>query len=150
MSKQYSFKKQLSIGKQAEESFLQRYPNLVKLDGTGADFKLPTGQLLELKTDSRPSTKTGNLFIERYSSSLKKSPGGPWKSLADGVEVFVYCFSDLVFCFNVNQLVNFLEANLTNFQSRSINNGNYNTFGYLVPIENVAHLQLDLDSILSL
>lgn len=146
MSKQYGFQQQLSKGLQAQKEFADFY-EIELLDGTGADMKLANGALVELKTDFRNSKRTGNLFIERYSSSLKKSDGGPWKAKTDGCMYFVYKFDDIVLCYLVDELLEFLNKNIQNYTSKRINNGSYDTLGYLVPIHHVSHIALDFRQI---
>lgn len=142
MSKLYGWSQQLEKGLESQRQFAETY-EIELLDGTGADFKLADGTLAELKRDYRNSKRTGNLFIERYSSAFKKSDGGPWKAKNDGSKYFIYQFDDVMYCYLVDELITFLDLNVTKFKSRRVNNGNYETLGYLVPINAILHLSID-------
>lgn len=149
MSKLFGFSEQLRKGLAAQDLFAAKW-RLEQIPGKGSDFKLKNGQQLELKTDSRPSTKTGNLFIERYSSTVKKSDGGPWQALHHGSKWFVYQFTDIELCFETQALVEWLDDNLDNYQSRKIDNGNYITLGYLIPIADVSKLCVPLKYVIAI
>lgn len=140
--KQYGFQQQLEKGLKSQQEFADLY-SIELLDGTGSDFRLADGSLAELKRDYRNSKRTGNLFIERYSSALKRSDGGPWKAQKDGSKYFIYQFDDVTYCYLVSELLTFLDQNVTKFNSRRVNNGSYETLGYLIPINVLLHLNID-------
>lgn len=140
--KVFSFKTQLAIGKRGETLFHKRYPELKKLDGRQGDFELPDGRIAELKCDSYiVGETTENFFMERFFDFDNEREGGPWQAMSKGVAVFIYTFiNGYEFWFDTKQLVDFLEANITKYEGRMIQNQRFDAFGYLVPIASIRHL----------
>ena len=117
--------------------------DLRKIDGLKGDFVwVPTGEKLELKTDYYSMDATPNMFFERYSDKEKRTPGGPWQSLAQGSTLFVYFYvSNLTFyTFNTVELCAFLDENLGRFTPCDVANKSWTTLGYRVPRTAVEHL----------
>lgn len=118
--------------------------DMVRLDGFKSDFQCKTsGDTVELKTDFYSFDETPNFFFERISNESKGSPGGPWQSLANGTDTFVYFFvKELTyFKFNVATLVTRLEEIIPTLKPVPIANKNFTTIGYRVPrtlVEDIA------------
>lgn len=144
---------QLKKGTAGEKAFLKRWAGRVKkIPGTGSDYQVisggkNTGQKLELKTDYH-GLKTGNFFVERYSKKQDKSPGGPWKALRDGSEIFVFQFINdkCEFWFRTKELVEWVEincdeSNLFQIQNRDREQGyEWVTEGHVIKREKLMHL----------
>lgn len=92
--KVWDFQKQLKLGTQGEELFIQYYHEpLIIYPKRRADFKtIKEGLLVELKSDSYNMEKTPYFFMERWSDFHKKKPGGPWQSRSKRVDRFCYYF----------------------------------------------------------
>ena len=146
MSKVFSFQKQLNIGNVGETLFLRFYKNLnpSKSEDRTYDFNLGDGTTVEVKVDTYDSP---NFFMERYGNIEKMTDGGVFRAAKDGVTHFVYLFiNEMTFYwFDSAQLVNFLNKNLDNYQSRNIANRTWTTFGYLVPRVDIESLALKKD-----
>lgn len=114
---------------------------IYKLDGRRADFVTHAGLLVEVKTDTHKAT--GNLFMERFSSIAKRTPGGPWQSLSKGVDVFVYQMPNTqedLWVFDTKKLVYRLDALieagvLDTHDGVIVDNHRWKTFGYKVPMQ---------------
>lgn len=140
MSKTFDFKDQLAKGHKGEELFLKHHPDIKRLDGRRGDFIGQTGRLIELKTESRPST-TPNLFCERYSDFAKKSPGGAWQAAEHGAYYLVQMFSDGVcLWFPVAILLPFLKENEGRWRLHLVRNKGWSGGGYAVPQKELIHL----------
>lgn len=137
---QHNFKTSLSKGKVGEAFLLEKWPELTLLDGLNADFKLPDGRTLELKTDYYNMDETANFFIERISNSNKQSPGGPWQAASKGIDLFAYLYikNKMLFIFDTIKLVAFLESQ--SFSLSDVKNKNYITRGIKVPRAQLNHL----------
>lgn len=140
----YKFNPSLRIGQVGETLFFNAHCNeLKKEDGKLRDFSYSiSGDGVELKSDYWPMKDTPNLFIERYSNVEKKSPGGPYQSLANGTRYFIYFYLyDLTyFVFDTAQLCSFMDDNAHRFESKLVENLKYSTLGYRVPRAEVMHL----------
>lgn len=133
MSKVFDMQEQLKKGKDGEDLFLSFYPDLKRLDGRKGDFIGHTERKIELKTDSYTTTKTENFFIERWRDE-KGNPGGPWQAAANDCYYFVYLFSDgIIYWFRTSELLVHLQANLSTYETRRIQNKGWAAEGYLVP-----------------
>jgi hypothetical protein len=143
--------KDLKFGQDAEEQFVLKYPGLTRLGGTGSDIIIKaTGAKLELKTERRPSTQTGNIFFERYSHKVRQTNGGPFKALDDGSRLFAHWFSsdDTLFLFETAVLVDFLLANFDTFRYHEVRSVKSNAAGLIVPIDRVKHLTISEEVLL--
>lgn len=143
-----SFKKDLSRGDIGERLFLAAHNSgLAKLSGFESDFNVGLGHGIELKSDYWSMDKTPNFFFEKFSDMVKQSPGGPWRSKEQGTVLFVYLYiKDLrYFVFDVEKLVERLEALAPNLQTKEIKNKTWTTLGYLVPRELVADLAQEFE-----
>lgn len=144
-----SFKKDLAYGLAAEMSFIAKYPGkLEKVEGTGTDLKLlKSGDGIQLKTDRRKSTDTGNMFLEKYSHVDRKTPGGPFRAEIDGSKYLIYYFqpSDDFTCYLVADLIKYLNENEKKLRTHKV--WSSNAFGFIVPILNLKHLEIDFNGI---
>lgn len=134
----WNFKKQLLVGDRGEELFLQYYPNPVEVyPGREYDFTCKkTGAKIELKTDTYNMDKTPNFFLERYSDINRKTPGGPWRSYEDKVDIFCYYFVRHNIWFQFNNLELLIER--LNILTKKkgliyVKNQGWVTGGYTVP-----------------
>ena len=93
--------------------------------------------------DWRP---TPNLFVERYSSKETMSPGGPWQAQGHGAEYYVHLFfgDGAVFAYRTDEMVAFMEENMSKYDPHDVQNQGYDTTGFRVPRAHVAHLEIDL------
>lgn len=141
----FSFKDQLELGARGEAEFLTAHPKLERLDGRNADFKLPDGRLLELKSDSYNPAATPNFFMERFSSFDQGTPGGPWQALSKNIDLFVYRFAMTgeEFWFETSKLVEHLERSKALYRSAMIPNKGWQAMGYLVPRASLSSLRLE-------
>jgi hypothetical protein len=139
----FNFKTQLKAGKLGEMLYLKANEGAVtenpKFD---YDFITTTGGGIELKTDFYSMESTPNMFIERYSDSLAKTPGGPWQAISKGAQTFVYFYvpSLTYFTFDTAQLVGRLEQLIPNIKPYDVRNTTHVTQGYRVPRSEVADL----------
>jgi hypothetical protein len=141
--KTFSMAAQLKKGKKAEKDFLERYGQgaIVRTDGRKGDMMVKWSRaVLELKTDFY--SKSTNLFMERW--SVEPTPdrpegkvGGPWQAASHSAAYYLYWFPDRdeLFVFNTAVLVDYLEANLSQFRPCPVRNKGYTTLGYIVPKE---------------
>lgn len=102
----WDMKEQLKVGAKGEKLLLKHWPTPVRKHATfkGPDFQDIDGKVIELKTDTYDMAATPNFFIERWSDSANKKPGGPWQASEKGVEVFVYLFINQKTWFVFNDL----------------------------------------------
>lgn len=141
--KTFSMAAQLKKGKAAEKDFLEKYGQgaIVRTDGRKGDLQVKWSRaVLELKTDFY--SKSTNLFMERW--SVEPTPdkpdgkvGGPWQATAHGAVYYLYWFPETeeLFVFSTAALVEYLEANLSQFRPCPVRNKGYTTLGYIVPKE---------------
>lgn len=137
------FKKSLEIGKAGEAALQKLWPDLVPLDGRGADFFLSsTGETVEVKTDSYSMAATSNFFIELMRDVEKERIGGPAQALMHGSSLWVYWFikDKVAFVFETRDLVAWLKENYTKYPQRNIKNMGWTTVGILVPREDLKAL----------
>lgn len=141
MSKTFDFKDQLATGHKGEELFLRNHPDITRTDGRRGDFIGSTGRLIELKTESRPST-TKNMFVERYSNFDTKKPGGPWQAAEHGAHYLVQLFTPDKVClwFPVQGLIDFMETNEDKWRLHLVRNKGWRGGGYAVPQTDLKHL----------
>lgn len=126
------FKTDLARGHEGEEAFHRLRPELIRLDGRGADFIDANGKTYEIKTDSYTS---GNFFIEVFSDLERGKKGGPWQSAEKKIDFYVYSFPKLAitYIFIVDDLLAQL-ALIKNPNVRSVKNRSWITVGWLVKI----------------
>jgi hypothetical protein len=137
----FDFKDQLKIGQTGEELFLSNHSDITRTDGRKGDFIGVTGRLIELKTESRPST-TANMFCERYSNFANRSPGEVWQAAEHGAHYLVQLFTPDKVClwFPVYELKTYLEENESKWRLHLIKNKGWSGGGYAVPQKDLAHL----------
>lgn len=143
--KVFDFRKQLKFGQEAEELFQKYYPRrLEPAKDLTYDFLISSSrQKLELKTDSYNMLKTGNFFMERFSDVRKRSPGGPWRSVKDKIDIFCYLFSQNRTWFEfrkIPELVEELNILTKDTQMTYVKNRTWVTGGFLVPREKLLNL----------
>lgn len=131
-----NFEKDLEFGKRGEEEFYKQFKDVLGLkkeDGYNRDFSDRNGDGVELKTDRYDMNKTSNFFIERF--SYDKKVGGPWQAFKKGNKYFCYWFypNDIVFLFELKQLINKLNMIEKRFDLVNIKNQNHITQGYKIP-----------------
>jgi hypothetical protein len=141
LTKTWDMATQLAIGSAGEALFLKFNPDLVRLDGRKGDFVGFSKRKIELKTESRTTKETPNLFIERYRNDILCTPGGPWQALEHKVYYIVYMYADgVVYWFKVAEMVEWLEAHENNYKKHRIPNKGWASIGWLVPRASVEHL----------
>lgn len=139
-TKTFDFRKQLKFGQESEELFAEYYPRrLEPAKDLTYDFLISSSrQKLELKTDSYSMLKTQNFFMERFSDVRKRSPGGPWRSVKDKVDIFCYLFSQNRTWYEFRklpELVEMLNELTKGAQMTYVKNRTWVTGGFLVPRE---------------
>lgn len=88
-------------------------------------------QHIEMKIETRASSDTPNLAIERYSDEARSKMGGPWGTRA---EQYAHLYADgLMVMIRRATLVQWLTPNLSTFPSFSARNATWMTTGLLVP-----------------
>lgn len=146
-----SFQRDLKFGNAAEVSFVAKWADKLQLlDGFNGDFKIiSTNQKIELKTDRRAASDTGNIFIERYSHKDKQTPGGPYKAQLVDCTFFIYLFAHCgtYYTFNTAELVALVEA-MPNKKPFNVKVGGSNAMGYLVPITLLSPIAIELEKYL--
>lgn len=90
-------------------------------------------EFMEVKIESRDSTTTPHLAIERYSNNQHKTDGGPWSTTAT---YYTHYYRDglLVVMMRVRLLM-WLNQNLARFKTFEAANTGYTTTGFLVKRE---------------
>lgn len=145
----WSFAQQLKVGNEGERLFLANYhAPIIKIshkDKAGDFRRVDDWSLVELKTDTYQMDKTPNLFFEHTSNVEKGTPGGPWRTLKEGVDHFCYHyiknktyfeFSDVAaLCSELDAIISGGKA-----KAKTIPNRGFLTIGYVVPRERVAKL----------
>lgn len=143
--KVFDWKTQLAIGEEGERIFAEHYHDkpLTKIEAHYADFKTKEGEVLELKTDTYPMSKTPNFYFERYSDMKKKSPGGIWQSMDKGVQVFCYFFKSDGVYFEFRDMPALKQCVEDYIRDKSyviIRNKGYSSQGYKIPRSLLNHL----------
>lgn len=143
--KKFGFKEQMYAGDKGEALFKKAYKKVekpIKTDGRKFDFYVNETETAEIKTDTYSMSKTKNFFMERFSSTQSKKPGGPWRAAEDDVDYFIYLFiSDNVFYwFEPKALSKFLDDYIKSEKPIFIRNKGWETEGYKVKREDIAHL----------
>jgi hypothetical protein len=144
MKKQMSkFKQDLQKGHDAEIRFNALFPSWKRLDGLKADFELPNGDTVELKSEQRTTAQTPNLAVEWASSPGK--PGAIERAYLDNVTYIVYLYADdNYFMFKTGDLWAFIKRNYPNYRKVKVENVNYDTEVCLIPRVDVAHLLVQI------
>lgn len=139
----YNFRSSLRSGKAGEERLHAMFPDWERLDGTAADFKMPNGKLVELKTEQRTTGETANVALELHSSGSK--PGAIERAVTDGVSYVIYMFADgQLFIYDATMLRNFLLENSALYRNVKIRNTNYNSTVVLVPRDALKEVEVSL------
>jgi hypothetical protein len=145
------FDSDLKIGQEAEDFLIKSYPNLLKKSkDLRWDLETLSGKKIEVKYDRYPSHATNNLFIERISNNKTGSLGGPYRSLKDGVDYYLYMFKDTkeFYLFDVKNLIIRLERITPTLRKLQVKNKHFVTHGYAVPKNDLIDLILNLEDIL--
>ena len=147
--KVFSFRKQFKIGNKGESLFIKHYSDMnARKTGTrDFDIFIDDNTKVELKSDSRSTLDSPNLFIERYSDLDKKTPGGVHQSFGKGTKYFVYLFlkDRTFFWYETSKLKDYIDKNEDKFEKKTIFNFGYRSLGYLVKREEVMKLQIRID-----
>lgn len=149
MRKVFDFKGQLNTGNVGEKLFTEYYEKLNPEKSTedlAYDFTI-SGQKVELKTDTYRLTDSANFFMERYGCNKTFKSGGPWRTLEDKIEWFVYFYiNDKIFYwFDPKTLCPFLDKYIQNKGYKEIRNRGWTAIGYTVPREECEHLLIRKD-----
>ncbi len=173
--KTYDIAKDLDKGQMAETWFLEMFRRfLIRTDGKRGDFIVRAdGEKLELKSEfyvtaspagramdfrtamSIPNppdgwARTPYLAVERFSSVVAESPGGPWQAQSHGAKYYVHFFvgDGKVFAYRTDDMLNFMKSSLKEnprkYRKFRCNNTGYTTTGFLVPRVYVKDLEIDL------
>lgn len=146
MSNTFSFRPQKSIGDTGEQHIQSTYQNITKTDGRISDCILTNADgstsTIELKTDTYSMNDTPNLFMEYMGNTDKGTLGGPWRAAKDKVDYFVYYYlkDTTFFWYKSQELAAFLDGWIKGKKPKTIRNKSYDTVGYTVPRDDVAHL----------
>lgn len=137
--KTFNFQKQLNLGKNGENLFIQKYNfwySPKKGDGNNIDLILNNGKTVELKTDYYKIDATQNFFMERYGNLEKKTDGGPWKAQKAKIDYFVYLYllDKTFYWFTTDRLVEKLNILIkkNKLKMKFIDNEAWTTAGYLI------------------
>lgn len=148
--KVHSFQKSLKVGQRAEAEFYDLFKDKVeRLDGYAADFRIKrTGETIELKFESRCTSETPNLFLEKY--SYGDEPGGCYQAAKKGTTYYIHFFPKTMefFVYRTTRLVTWLNANVPRPWLINIRNQAHNTRGFLVKRVALEEIQLNLEDIL--
>ena len=144
------FKRDLEKGQASEHSFFMKFQqHLTHTDGRKGDFEInKNGEVLELKADYHDPKVTFNFFIEKFSHGDK--PGGPFQAKLHGVAYYAYWFpsDDLLYLFNVNQLVKRINKLEPTLRKHAVKNEGYITTGYIVERALLEDLCLDPNEVI--
>lgn len=134
------------MGKRGQDFFELCYKDLnpVQSNDKKYDLIINGRESLELKSDSYSTEDSENYFFEFYSNHFKKSAGGPWRAMNDGVNHFVYLYypSRAFFWFNPSDLCPVLDWTIASMKPKYIKNRGYYTVGYAIPRSEVQDLVL--------
>lgn len=142
----HTFKEENKKGTKGEDRLLQYYPFLINKSCDGWDhIDTRVNKTIEVKTDFYDMNRTPNFFMERYSNDSTSKPGGPWRSMIYGADIFLYQFwsSETLFLFyDIAELIETLDAYIVenNLEMSFIKNKNYWTRGYKIPRTVLSHL----------
>lgn len=143
-NKVFKFKEQLKTGLKGEDLFIKKYHNLNprKSSFREVDIFINNNEKVELKSDQYPESKTGNFFIELVGNDVSGKLGGPHLSLKNGVDWFVYHYSNdnTFYWFNVKKLCKYIDENSLKYKVKKIKNYTYNSIGILIPRSDLEHL----------
>ncbi len=149
---------QLKRGLEAEHRFLISYSRWIERNNgqssrnanwSAVDFTVRgTGRGVELKTDFYPHPK--NIFLERWVTEERRASGGPWKAREQEADFFCYWLvgQSRLLIFDTNELIEHVES-LPSWKRREAKtsaalNSGYRSVGYLVKIEDVDYVALDV------
>jgi hypothetical protein len=148
--KPFDFENSLKKGQASEHDFFMKYQqHLTRTDGRRGDFLInKNDEILELKADYHDPETTPNMFMELY--SYKEEPGGVFQAQANGVKYYAYWFptGDLLYLFNVNQLVKRMKKLMPTMKKCFIKNKHHTTTGYIVERSLLEDLCLDPDEVI--
>lgn len=130
-----SFRDQLAVGKRGE-ALVRKALNASPSPSLSYDCVLPSGERLELKTETHPPER---LCFERWSNVASGQPGGPWQADRNGIELYAHLYSScgLLIVFRTKTLLHRIEqGGLTQraFTSRSAQVTAWSSSGVLIPL----------------
>lgn len=146
----HDFQTENRKGKKGEIRLLKKYPFLLFKPCIGWDvIDTRVIKTVEIKTDFFDMYKTPNFFMERFSNDITNKPGGPWRSMVYGADVFLYQFwdSESIFLFHdVIELVRILDTYIAqnNLEISIVPNPTYNTKGFKIPRKVLAPLYKEI------
>jgi hypothetical protein len=133
----FDWSTQLKVGERGEADFARLYQKDYaprKGESLAYDFRLNTGETVELKTDEYSMKETPNFFMEEISDVKTGKLGGPFRAFKDGVTYFVYYFIQdrMFFWFNVAELHAHIQhlMNTRRFNPKFIKNRGWESKGY--------------------
>jgi len=152
MDETFDFNTQLEIGNDGESDFQKYYSNLgpKKSKDRRIDFILADGKTVELKTDTYDMDKTPNFFMEIFGNIGDSSIGGPWRTMQDSIDFFVYYFpkNRTFFWFETVPLCLVLDGVIASNQlsPKEIKNKGWTARGYAVPRKALESVLLKQDT----
>lgn len=139
----FNFRSSLRQGQAGEAKLHELFPSWTRLDGRKADFAMPDGTLIELKTEGRSTAETANIALELHSSGDR--PGAIERAVTDGVTYVIYMFADgIYFVYDALLLKNFLFENKELYRNVKIKNTSYHSTIVLVPREALKQIEVQL------
>ncbi len=148
--KVFGFQKQLKQGEKGEQFFMECYHNLHprKSSAREVDIFINENETVELKSDSYPESETENFFMELVGSTKTGKLGGPYLSVQNNVDFFVYHYTTdkTFYWFDPKALVKYIDENGHEFKKREIMNRGWSSLGLLIPREKIAHLLIKKDT----
>ena len=138
-----SFLIDLKRGQDAEAKFHTKFPTWQRTDGRRADFIMPDGRTVELKTESRTTKETPNLALELESSPGK--PGAIERAVRDGVTFIIYWFADdKYFVYQPSTLLAYLTLHNSKHRIIKVRNATYFTTVCLVPRDALKEFEMSV------
>ena len=115
------------------------------------DFLMPSGEALELKTDTYNMDKTEN-FLSNDGATTIKTAGGPYQAFGRGATIFAYLYIKmaLAFFFNTIDLIRHIDKVEKGQQNKKpvyIRNHGWTTTGYKISRKDVEHLVVDIKNV---
>lgn len=147
----HDFETENEKGMAGEQELYCLYPYLKDDSCIGWDrIDTRTNKTVEIKTDYWSMKNTQNFFMERYSNNISYKPGGPYRALIYGTDIFLYQFikNKKIFWFDdVVELIRALDMYVIRYNPKlsPVKNNNYITLGYKIPREVLAHLYIELN-----
>lgn len=139
-NKIYDFNSCNDIGKNGEVLITELFPNTFSLtDGMEGDLIFKEKYKFELKTDTY---KSGNFFFERISNMRLDNKGGVWQTKEHGCKYYSFYMLkyDMLYIFEVDTILEWLNKNISKYESKIVTNKTKKSLGYAIPMKDVAHI----------